>query len=37
MQINGQLTFELDKFKVAGHEFQTLDEVEKAIKNKTFL
>lgn len=37
MEVNGKLTFENDKFKIDNHEFQTLDEVERAVRNKAFL
>ena len=37
MKLNGKLTFENDRFKIESHEFQTLDEVEKAVQNKAFL
>lgn len=34
---NGKLTCDKSGFDFDGHKFETLDEVEKAIKNKVFL
>lgn len=35
--VNGKLTCTNSNFELNGHEFQSLDEVEKAIENKAFL
>ena len=35
--VKGKLTCTSSNFELNGHEFQTLDEVEKAIENKAFL
>ena len=36
-QINGSVSYSDDCLLVDDHEFQTLDEIEKALKNKAFL
>lgn len=36
-QLNNTLICHKNKFEFGGHKFETLDEVEKAIKNKVFL